>query len=176
MRKGFTLIELLVVIAIIAILAAILFPVFAQAKRAAKSSVCISNEKQFGLAFAMYGTDNDDILPPSRVFHFVDAVTGNSVLEPYIKNHTKNSMGSIWVCPFEPVIFQSNGQNNFRNFPVTYSMNVFLSPGNRYAPDPDACYTPVGQEHHVSWNGFGFGSYSNESNLSYDDNGQHVGG
>ena len=60
MRKAFTLIELLVVISIIAILAAILFPVFAQAKAAAKTSVCLSNMKQMGLALQMYVGDNDD--------------------------------------------------------------------------------------------------------------------
>ena len=62
-QKGFTLIELLVVIAIIAILAAILFPVFAQAKKAAKKTTCLSNTKQLGLAVSMYGTDNDDMTP-----------------------------------------------------------------------------------------------------------------
>ena len=62
-NRAFTLIELLVVIAIIAILAAILFPVFAQAKAAAKKSVSISNLKQIGLGINIYTTDNDDVLP-----------------------------------------------------------------------------------------------------------------
>jgi prepilin-type N-terminal cleavage/methylation domain-containing protein/prepilin-type processing-associated H-X9-DG protein len=62
MRRGFTLIELLVVIAIIAILAAILFPVFAQAKAAAKQSACLSNTRQLGIALSMYTTENDDQL------------------------------------------------------------------------------------------------------------------
>jgi prepilin-type N-terminal cleavage/methylation domain-containing protein len=62
-RFGFTLIELLVVIAIIAILAAILFPVFAQAKLAAKKTVDLSNMKQFGTATALYLSDNDDVFP-----------------------------------------------------------------------------------------------------------------
>ena len=60
-RKAFTLIELLVVIAIIAILAAILFPVFAQAKVAAKKAAAISNQKQIGLAMLMYMSDYDDV-------------------------------------------------------------------------------------------------------------------
>ena len=60
LKKGFTLIELLVVIAIIAILAAILFPVFAQAKLAAKKAADLSNQKQAGLAQIMYCGDNDD--------------------------------------------------------------------------------------------------------------------
>ncbi len=62
LRRAFTLIELLVVIAIIAILAAILFPVFAQAKEAAKQTTCVSNTKQTALAALMYATDYDDVL------------------------------------------------------------------------------------------------------------------
>lgn len=63
LRRAFTLIELLVVIAIIAILAAILFPVFAQAKEAAKKTHCVSNTKQTALACMMYAGDNDDTIP-----------------------------------------------------------------------------------------------------------------
>ncbi len=62
--SAFTLIELLVVIAIIAILAAILFPVFAEAKNSAKIIVCVSNQKQYGLALTMYLGDNDDVWAP----------------------------------------------------------------------------------------------------------------
>ena len=60
LKRAFTLIELLVVIAIIAILAAILFPVFAQAKAAAKKTVCVSNVKQVSLANIMYSGDYDE--------------------------------------------------------------------------------------------------------------------
>jgi len=66
-RKGFTLIELLVVIAIIAILAAILFPVFAQAREKARQISCLSNEKQLGLAFMQYIQDNDELFPSGNV-------------------------------------------------------------------------------------------------------------
>src|ERR1700751_5673294 len=90
-RRGFTLIELLVVIAIIAILAAILFPVFAQAREKARGISCLSNLKQTGLAFAMYVQDYDETTPlqvspaPSP-----NDGTGNSywyiLLQPYVKN------------------------------------------------------------------------------------------
>jgi general secretion pathway protein G len=63
MRRAFTLIELLVVIAIIAILAAILFPVFARAKAAAKKTACISNLSQIGKAIGLYMIDSDDVFP-----------------------------------------------------------------------------------------------------------------
>src|SRR5450432_2293196 len=62
-RQGFTLIELLVVIAIIAILAAILFPVFAQAREKARQITCVSNEKQIDLAVMMYAQDYDETYP-----------------------------------------------------------------------------------------------------------------
>src|SRR5512144_1088189 len=65
-KPGFTLIEVLVVIAIIAILAAILFPVFAQAREKARQTVCASNLKQIGTAFAMYMQDYDERLPDRR--------------------------------------------------------------------------------------------------------------
>ena len=89
MKRAFTLIELLVVIAIIAILAAILFPVFAQAKRAAKNSVFLSNVKQVGLSDLMYGADSDDTFP--LAWQNTDP-TGNGywswqgALQPYSKN------------------------------------------------------------------------------------------
>ena len=68
-KKGFTLIELLVVIAIIAILAAILFPVFAKAREKARSSSCASNMKQMGLAIMQYSQDYDEKMPACRGYN-----------------------------------------------------------------------------------------------------------
>lgn len=98
-RTGFTLIELLVVIAIIAILAAILFPVFAQAKESARLATCLSNSRQIGIAESMYYTDYDDTLivindvggPPEA-----DGWTGK--INPYIKTKQKTDLG-VFKCP-----------------------------------------------------------------------------
>ena len=89
MKKAFTLIELLVVIAIIAILAAILFPVFAQAKEAAKKTACLSNDKQMATALFMYAGDNDDML--CQTSWESDAnhpyqVHWSFLMQPYIKS------------------------------------------------------------------------------------------
>lgn len=88
-NNAFTLIELLVVIAIIAILAAILFPVFAQAKSAAKKTQSLSNTKQLGLGLMMYANDSDDFLPMSQ-YQNPEWVSWLKVVTPYIKNGNKN--------------------------------------------------------------------------------------
>ena len=76
-RSGFTLIELLVVIAIIAILAAILFPVFAQAREKARQTSCLSNSKQLGLGLLMYVQDYDETWPRND-----DCINGGTVAPP----------------------------------------------------------------------------------------------
>jgi len=92
-QKGFTLIELLVVIAIIAILAAILFPVFARARENARKTNCQSNLKQIGLAFMQYAQDYDETL-----VHYNLTNVGNwmKMLEPYLKNT------GVLRCPSAP--------------------------------------------------------------------------
>jgi len=91
-RRAFTLIELLVVIAIIAILAAILFPVFAQAKEAAKKTAAISDSKQMALGDIMYSTDSDDFFPISaynenqKIWPGVPDTNSQLLLKPYLKN------------------------------------------------------------------------------------------
>ena len=82
--RGFTLIELLVVIAIIAILAAILFPVFAQARAAARKAACTSNMKQIGLAMQGYSTDYDGYMPPSQLPSSGANVSWPTMLFPYV--------------------------------------------------------------------------------------------
>jgi prepilin-type N-terminal cleavage/methylation domain-containing protein/prepilin-type processing-associated H-X9-DG protein len=96
-RSGFTLIELLVVIAIIAILAAILFPVFAQAREKARSSTCLSNQKQIGLAFSMYAQDYDETFP-FPYFQVTDQ-WWEDMVNPYIRSQSK---GGIMTCSSAP--------------------------------------------------------------------------
>jgi prepilin-type N-terminal cleavage/methylation domain-containing protein/prepilin-type processing-associated H-X9-DG protein len=88
-RRGFTLIELLVVIAIIAILAAILFPVFARARENARRTSCASNLKQLGIGLMMYAQDNDETLP-----------------KVYITNHAGEFPGGKWFAsPYDHWLF-----------------------------------------------------------------------
>jgi len=97
--RGFTLIELLVVIAIIAILAAILFPVFARAREKARQTSCLSNVKQITLACLMYAQDYDERMPAGRVQYFPAGCVNDStafyqhVVMPYVKNV------QLFVCP-----------------------------------------------------------------------------
>jgi prepilin-type N-terminal cleavage/methylation domain-containing protein/prepilin-type processing-associated H-X9-DG protein len=116
-RRGFTLIELLVVIAIIAILAAILFPVFAQARAKARQTSCLSNVKQLGTAIRMYVQDYDEMYPFAANLEsgFADADKwyGTLKLQPYVKS------AAILFCPSMSKFTQYNKL-------CTYSYNIHL--------------------------------------------------
>jgi prepilin-type N-terminal cleavage/methylation domain-containing protein/prepilin-type processing-associated H-X9-DG protein len=115
-RRAFTLIELLVVIAIIAILAAILFPVFAQAREKARMSACLSNMKQTGSAMMMYVQDYDETFPYLR-FHGADSVPSanayvwKNAIVPYLKSL------DVLSCPSNPVGRPVPGQYGNRDAP-----------------------------------------------------------
>jgi len=138
-RRGFTLIELLVVIAIIAILAAILFPVFAQAREKARQTGCLSNMKQMGTAFVMYMQDWDGRLPGGAPYTShpgwgdwvgmtkwggpctaqFPMMPEQGSLWPYVKN------AQVYVCP------SASPQN--RGFRLSYSINCHLTtPGQQF--------------------------------------------
>jgi prepilin-type N-terminal cleavage/methylation domain-containing protein/prepilin-type processing-associated H-X9-DG protein len=112
-RSGFTLIELLVVIAIIAILAAILFPVFARARAKAMQNNCLSNVKQLALGTLMYAADYDQKIP-GQYHPGPPAMGWAGVVQPYIKNT------QIMVCPSDPV---ATGSARYVNGPCSYALN-----------------------------------------------------
>ena len=113
--SGFTLIELLVVIAIIAILAAILFPVFAQAREKARQVSCVSNQKQIGLALMQYVQDYDETMPPRFALTTSPTprqVTWRELIQPYMKN------AEVLKCASNPRkdLTQSEGQGLYVSY------------------------------------------------------------
>jgi len=112
-RRAFTLIELLVVIVIIAILAAILFPVFARARENARRASCMSNEKQLGLAVLQYTQDYDEKLPTSY-----DGATPPTYWFQQIQPYTKSTQ--VFFCPSDSV---SNASNSLTSSNISYGWN-----------------------------------------------------
>jgi len=129
-RKGFTLIELLVVIAIIAILAAILFPVFAKAREKARTSSCQSNLKQLSIGLMQYTQDYDETLP--RRYFAAEAQSWRVVIQPYLKSE------QVFRCPSNTAnnnisldgvmrsSYGANGQDN-QNTPMNRNATVALA-------------------------------------------------
>jgi prepilin-type N-terminal cleavage/methylation domain-containing protein/prepilin-type processing-associated H-X9-DG protein len=127
-KRGFTLIELLVVIAIIAILAAILFPVFARARENARRASCQSNLKQIGLGIAQYTQDYDEKFPPSMSTGANITVNGANLadpawtvlVQPYVKSAQlfacpSNTNNSLWMNRTNNTIPRSYVANGYRN-------------------------------------------------------------
>ena len=134
-RRGFTLIELLMVIAIIAILAAILLPVFALAREAARKASCVSNLKQLGNAVQMYSQDYDETLPNAGSEGESGDLTGS--LEPYLKQRAGKG---IWRCP------SHSGFASAYTSSYGYNWQYLLQAGPDYP--------------HSDFNGFGNGGVS----------------
>ncbi|MCS6776569.1 MAG: DUF1559 domain-containing protein [Chloroherpetonaceae bacterium] len=120
-RSAFTLIELLIVIAIIAILAAMLFPVFAQAREKARQSGCISNLKQLATATMMYTQDYDETFPNAQWIgpaafppHWYFGESVRDLLEPYVRN------ASIFVCPSDTELARLTLRATGKPFGLSY--------------------------------------------------------
>lgn len=123
--RGFTLIELLVVIAIIAILAAILFPVFAKVREKARATACLSNEKQLGLAIMQYTQDNDEIYPQSNVPG--NTLNWGQAIYPYVK-----SVGA-YECPDNPTgaaLFNPSTAPGPNNWEMGGYLNTWMGSAN----------------------------------------------
>ena len=131
-RKGFTLIELLVVIAIIAILAAILFPVFAKVREKARQTSCLSNEKQLGLAFVQYSEDNNETMPADND-QFGDYIGWAGEIYPYVKS------AGVYQCPDDANA--ATGHNE-----ISYGINKSLmEPNSNFGQPPMPGATLSGQ-------------------------------
>ena len=135
-QRGFTLIELLVVIAIIAILAAILFPVFAQAREKARQASCMSNLRQYATATFMYIQDYDETFPMSAYQNGTCVATFYWQVQPYVKN------AAVTQCPSSPEAMDVPGMfagagGACANTPrfTSYSVNLDLF-ANGYAGSP----------------------------------------
>src|SRR5688500_14415836 len=149
-RLGFTLIELLVVIAIIAILAAILFPVFAKAREAARKASCISNLKQIGSAVMMYSQDYDETMPSVPFANSPAGLWGSPAWNDYgwgyiftlMDPYTKNT--GIYACPSAPRNLIGPAG---RQIVLSYGYNEYVyNMGNGFS----SLATPANNQHGVA--------------------------
>ncbi len=187
-RRAFTLIELLAVIAIIAILAAILFPVFGQAKESAKKAACLSNLKQVALAFNMYITDFDDMLPAAQY-----SVSSRDTIYFYYRVNTSTTPAIVdftqgYICPYMknvPILDCSSAHEvrppwfyvGSERYPLAYGTNPqvisAVAPGYDYSALHDPLETiligetvyyqtsaPRGLQRYHSLGSIGYGAYS----------------
>jgi prepilin-type N-terminal cleavage/methylation domain-containing protein len=128
-NDGFTLIELLVVIAIIAILAAILFPVFQTAREKARQTSCASNLKQLGLGFTQYEQDFDELLPCSNYISGSSCPVTSSGWAGQIYPYVKST--GVFTCPDDSTQ-ASSAQLTAGYTPISYALNVSFDVGTCY--------------------------------------------
>jgi prepilin-type N-terminal cleavage/methylation domain-containing protein/prepilin-type processing-associated H-X9-DG protein len=135
MSRGFTLIELLVVIAIIAILAAILFPVFARAREKARQSTCQSNLKQIGLSLKMYAQDYDDTNLRMYFGTGSRAYRWHQALQPYMKSTEMfRCLSSAQLVDTYSGLFMCYGMNSF-NFDGNQATSFWYGPADADVQD-----------------------------------------
>jgi prepilin-type N-terminal cleavage/methylation domain-containing protein/prepilin-type processing-associated H-X9-DG protein len=174
-RPGFTLIELLVVIAIIAILAAILFPVFAKAREKARQSSCLSNTRQLGTALLAYLQDYDETCMP----HWNPATPIQCLWPQYLVAYTKNLQ--VFSCPSNPATVFDGGYD----VSVGYGYNYYCA--WRYCPHslsevkrPAEVCTFVDNNYYLFYTGYLTYTYPADPNYgtngSATPKGQHNGG
>src|SRR5688572_8721348 len=159
-RLGFTLIELLVVIAIIAILAAILFPVFAQAREKARQTSCLSNHKQIGTGLSMYVQDYDETYPcinwasPTTLWATL-YMEWSSQVQPYVKNT------NIFECPSAQLTDKTNPDHYTCMPPSGVTHGTVCTGTNQLTPSGGAFLVPlrqIGVNEHMVFRG---GDYIN---------------
>ena len=187
MRKGFTLIELLVVIAIIAILAAILFPVFARAREKARETQCLSNVKEIALGLLMYASDYDSRLPAGS-YQIVGAAGCDGkffwprVVTPYIGtgDGASSSGKALWRCPSWREVSQNWYCGAYADYGLNSSVMSRLEAEIQYPAatvmlGEYAYWHPTG----LTWYGWyswgGWGAYNRttpSSGCRYDHNGR----